>query len=112
LPLARIGELRDDPFAPIVLESLGAGKARIAFDETWAATAYASIPPKSIEGMLRSQGAAMIGARGGVAAGKSRPLAPIEGLLYILLLIPSLLRMILGRGSERSSRKAGLRLVA
>jgi hypothetical protein len=96
LPYARLGEARPDPFAAVALPARGEGERRLEFDEDWARAAYRSIPARSIEGMLASQGGAVTGISGAAGASVPEsppPLAPISGLLYILLLIPPLARI-------------------
>jgi hypothetical protein len=96
IPFSRLGEARPDPFAPASLPESGGAAARLEFGDEWARAAYRSIEGRSIEGMLASQGTAVVGWNS-TAAGSivriAQPLAPISGLLYILLLIPPLARI-------------------
>jgi hypothetical protein len=99
LPYVRLGEGRSDPFAAAHLPAPAGGVATaqgIEFSEGWAQAAYSSVPPLSIEGMLLRQGEPTIGRLRQGASRNGRPLAPIESLLYIFLLVPPIGRIILG----------------
>jgi len=112
IPYSRIGEARPDPFAGVSLPSSGGREARLAFDDDWARAAYRSLQARSIEGMLASQGAAVAVASGGRAGAATRnapPLAPMSGLLYILLLIPPLARIAASISFSRGTASRGLR---
>jgi trimeric autotransporter adhesin len=112
MPYARLGEARPDPFAAAALPARGEGGSRLEFGDEWARAAYRSIPARSIEGMLASQGGAVNG-RFGDAGTSARenpaPLAPIGGLLYILLLIPPLARIAASIPAFRGTPSRGLR---
>ncbi|MGA2545051.1 MAG: hypothetical protein ABSF43_00765 [Rectinemataceae bacterium] len=106
LPYVRVGEGRSDPFAPArlplphgspVASATTVAKVQgIDFSDDWARTTYASVPPLSVEGMLLCQGSATV-VRIGSGGGRSgRPLAPIEYLLYIFLLVPPLGKLLSG----------------
>jgi hypothetical protein len=110
LPFVPVGESRADPFA-IACLPLPDGKARTqSFDEGWARRAYESLPSLSVEGMLLVQGSATV-ARADVelAAPSERPLAPIECLLYIFLLVPPLARLFRGIPLARGALSGELR---
>jgi len=107
LPLERVGTFREDPFAPVSISRPEGTAESLRFDDTWARAAYRSIPAASVEGMLAAQGKAVVAEpRGG--GGSGRPLAPIDALLYIFLLIPPLGRIATGVATSRgpSSREA------
>jgi hypothetical protein len=130
-PYLRYGELRADPFAtvrllgPSVAEAknaeaiaaalpgkamnAGAQEAGAIFTDEWARAAYEDIPELSIEGMLLRQGFASVGALGSGGSAKGRPLAPIESLLYIILLVPPLGRILLGAPRARDVVSGELR---
>jgi hypothetical protein len=105
LPYVRLGEPRPDPFAPARLPapSPASPPMGMEFTEAWARETLSSVQPSSVEGMLLSQGAATVGrlSRGG--GGEGRPLAPIECLLYILLLVPPLGRIFIGAPVPRGA---------
>ena len=118
LPYMPVGEERPDPFQSLALPSRSANVKRLVFDDAWARSVYKSVPALSIEGMLLGQAQASVGQiMGTVSAityykktnnterpagqalgrsGKGGPLAPIECLLYIFLLIPPLGRLFVG----------------
>jgi hypothetical protein len=99
LPFIPVGESRADPFAPASLPLPGGSSQILTFDDKWAREVYASLPPLSVEGMLLAQGPATVGRSSGGLAGavrSSRPLALIECLLYIFLLVPPLARLFRG----------------
>lgn len=106
LPLERLGSTRSDPFASVTILSPGGKVATLDFDDTWARSTYRSIPPVSIEDMLAHQGRAVGAAPRG---GKGRPLAPIDALRYIVLLIPALgriaARLLASRGSSTNETR-------
>jgi hypothetical protein len=116
LPYVPIGEGRPDPFAAVSLPSPSGEGDRLVFDEEWAAFAYKSIPPLSIEGMLLEQDGATVGrskaaeppgailARAGGHARQGLPLAPIASLRYIFDLVPPP-----GRQLVRAYREARMR---
>jgi hypothetical protein len=118
LPFVPVGEDRADPFAPASLPQ-PEGKAVVkSFDEAWARKVYDSIPSPSIEAMLLDQGPATVGRAGGPLANVSgggdairagRPLAPIECLLYIFLLVPTLARLFGGLTLAKSPQSGELR---
>ena len=86
LPFIPLWESRVDPFAPIDLPSPDGRARTISFDDNWARRAYASLPAPSLEAMLIDQGGGTAARPGGEAAAVgTRPLAPIDWLLYILL---------------------------
>jgi hypothetical protein len=109
LPYLPVGEARPDPFAPLSLpEPTNMGR-ELKFDEAWARKSYAELPSLSVEAMLLSQGGATVARSqsGTLAAG--RPLAPIECLLYIFLLIPPIGRLIVGAPFRRGAVSGEIR---
>lgn len=100
LPLERLGGARDDPFAPVTVSRPGGAADSLRFDDEWARSAYRSIPEASVEGMLAAQVFA-VAAEPRSGSGSSRPLAPIDALLYIFLLIPPLGRIAAGLSVSR-----------
>jgi hypothetical protein len=107
-PLERVGQARKDPFASVEVSRPGGTAASLAFDDEWARAAYKTIPQASVEGMLVAQGTAVV-AEKRKAGGKGRPLAPIDALRYIFLLIPPLGRIAAGLSAARgpSSSETG-----
>jgi hypothetical protein len=111
LPYVPVGEGRPDPFAPVLLPMPSGPVANIVFDEVWAHSALKAIEPLSIEGMLLQQGEAVEGQRSpaGLLSGrgwKRRPLASIEWLLYIFLLVPPIGRLFAGIPSAKGTDAA------
>ena len=105
LPYERVGSPRLDPFGPVAVSRPGGEVVPLRFDEEWARSAYKSIPQASVEGMLLAQGGsvAAFSLSGPAGTGKGRPLAPIEVLRYIFLLIPPLGRIAAGLRAQRGS---------
>lgn len=109
LPYVAVGGDRSDPFAPASLPTRG-GKAREKrFDEAWASAAYASLEGLSVEGMLLEQGGATVARAGSSGGRRDTPLAPIECLLYIFLLIPPIGRLFAGAASSRGASSSEIR---
>jgi hypothetical protein len=109
LPYIALGGDRSDPFAPVSLPTRG-GKAReLRFDEAWASAAYSSLEGLSVEGMLLEQGGATVARAGSSGGRRERPLAPIESLLYIFLLIPPIGRLFAGAASSRGASSSEVR---
>ena len=75
----------------------GGDSAVLRFDDEWAREAYKRIDPASVEGMLAGR------------AGSRRPLAPIEVLRYIVLLVPTLGGIAAGVSASRSSTRGETR---
>ncbi len=115
LPYIRVGEARPDPFARVRMplpSDDGAGDPSsqgVEFDDDWARAAYKAVPSLSIEGMLLSQGRAIVGREASVEGRIERPLASIEVLLYIFLLIPLLGRILVGVPFARDVASGELR---
>jgi hypothetical protein len=108
LPYVRLGQERADPFASLSLPEGGDKSLDIRFDDLWAKKAYADLPYLSIESMLVAQGGATLGeTRPGITG--ARPLAPIECLLYIFLLIPPIGRLFVGVPSSRDVASGEIR---
>jgi hypothetical protein len=107
-PLERVGVARDDPFASVTVSRTGGAADSIRFDDEWARSAYKSIPAASVEGMLAAQGVAIV-AEPRNGSGSSRPLAPIDALLYIFLLIPPLGRIVASLPVSRGLSSSGTR---
>ncbi|HET7838596.1 MAG TPA: hypothetical protein VFL04_02465 [Rectinemataceae bacterium] len=112
LPLARLKEGRSDPFAQLSLGKGGATGPSIVFNESWRTSALRGIPPNSIEAMLLAQGGSVRGASLPWQPTGSGPLAPIEALLYIFLLVPPIRRIAAGAGAARSSPSGEIRQAA
>jgi len=116
LPFVPIGENRSDPFSSAGLP-LPDGKAQVlSFDDDWARKAYASLPVPSLEAMLLAQGPATVGRAGGSSAlvgappaRIGRPLAPIECLLYIFLLVLPAARLFKGIPKAKGALSGELR---
>ena len=96
LPFVRLGEDRPDPFAPITLPMPSGAAPGAAFTDDWARAAYNAVPSLSIEGMLLLQGSATASRTASGALQRVRPLASIDVLLYIFLLIPLCARLLVG----------------
>jgi hypothetical protein len=110
LPYIPMGEGRPDPFAAASLPLPGGKAKSLSFDDDWARQAYATLPSLSIEGMLLVQGSATTGRASVERQGPSgRPLAPIEGLLYIFLLVPPIARLVKGIPQARGVPSGELR---
>jgi len=112
IPYARLGEERADPFASLVLPSIEGPGPRVDFDDEWARAAYRGLNGASIETMLAAQGGAAIGALSRPSASPPRngpPLAPMGALLYILLLIPPLVRIAASKPTFRAASSRGVR---
>jgi hypothetical protein len=111
LPFARLGEIRPDPFASASLPTSNESAIApgVAFSNAWAREALAAVNPLSVEGMLLRQGTATVARLGSLGGGDSRPLAPIECLLYILLLVPPIGRILLGAPFARDAASRELR---
>jgi hypothetical protein len=112
LPYVPIGEGRPDPFAPANMPLPGGRSQILSFSGDWARQAYAALPRLSVEGMLVAQGAATVGRAGGAPAApvrNRRPLAPIEWLLYIFLLVPPIARLLRGVAPARGVLSGELR---
>lgn len=100
LPLS---ESRPDPFAPISLPSPGGRVAySLSFDEAWAWRAYRAAPSRGVESLLLSERHFVRAAVLPLGSFKAQPLAPKEGLLYIILLAPPLLSLVFGKKMRRS----------
>ena len=115
LPYLRVGEARPDPFARVRMplpSDDGAGdpgSQGVEFDDDWARAAYKAVPSLSIEGMLLLQGRAIAGREASVEGRIGRPLASIDVLLYIFLLIPLLGRILVGVPFARDVASGELR---
>jgi hypothetical protein len=119
LPYCRIGEGRPDPFAPVRFPAPSreksvdtipiAGFQGIDFSDEWARAAYASVPSLSVEGMLLHQSSAMLVRMGADVERSGRPLAPIEYLLYIFLLVPPIGRLFFSVPYARNATSGELR---
>jgi hypothetical protein len=109
LPYLPAGSSRADPFSLLNLPKDSGQTLVIRFDEDWAKKAYADIPALSIENMLLSQGETTVGRVQSGASGGGRPLAPIECLLYIFLLVPPIGRLYVGVSSSRGAASGELR---
>jgi hypothetical protein len=109
LPYVRLGQERADPFASLSLPEGVDKSLDIRFDDDWAKKAYAALPALSIESMLVAQGEATLGESRPGLAGGARPLAPIECLLYIFLLIPPIGRLFAGVPSSRDAASGEIR---
>jgi len=103
LPLERVGDRRPEPFEPVAVARPGGEELALRFDEDWVRAAYRSLPPLSVEGMLAAQEGSVAAFSRAGGAGKGRPLASIEVLRYILLLIPPLGRIAAGLWAARGS---------
>jgi hypothetical protein len=109
LPLERVGAERVNAFESVSISRPGGDEDNmIVFDDAWARNAYRKIPGDSIEGMLAAQGMAVRAVRSG-SSGNERPLAPIQVLRYILLLIPPLCGIAAGYRVSRGSTASGTR---
>jgi hypothetical protein len=115
IPYIRVGEGRKNVFEAVTLPTRDGNETRIVFDDAWARSAYRSIEAVSIEKMLTTQGRAVTGKKSAMshvdstAVQKSSPLAPIHALLYILLMIPPLLRIAALRSISRAVSSRGIR---
>lgn len=115
IPYSRIGEERKNVFETVTLPTRDGNDTRIVFDDAWARSVYRSIEAVSIEKMLAVQGRAVTGKKAGMsqvdfkAAQNSSPLAPIHTLLYILLMVPPLLRIAALRSISRAVSSRGIR---
>jgi hypothetical protein len=115
LPYEKMGEIRSDPFAsaslPVSPSAATTGKdgGGIEFSDGWARASLASLSPLSIEGMLLRQGPSTVGRIEGGASSKGEPLAPIDSLLYIFLLVPPVGRMLLSPPKARRAAPGELR---
>jgi hypothetical protein len=109
LPLRVLNETQIDPFASVSLpEPKGMGPS-MSFDDAWAARAYRSIPSGSIESMLIRQGKAVVVKPRSLPNGEGRPLAPIDAILYIILIIIPLRRIVGVMPAMRDSSTRELR---
>jgi hypothetical protein len=115
LPYERVGEARDDAFAPVSMPLPGETSAAVpgdggkTFGGTWVRASLASVPPLSVEGMLMRQGQDVVGKVSAGGAGKGGPLAPIDSLLYIILLVPPIGRMLVGLPKAKGAARGELR---
>jgi hypothetical protein len=109
MPLLRLGEPREKPFASVLLPGAEGQAHKLDFNEEWARAAYGNIPAASIENMVLSQGMAVAAVSGRWVPGGNPPLAPIMALLYIFLLVPPLWRIIAGLPAARNSPSGKLR---
>lgn len=109
LPYARVGQERVDPFASLSLPEGVDKSLDIRFDDDWAKKVYADLPDGSIERMLVAQGGATLGETSHEIGAGARPLAPIEYLLYIFLLIPPIGRLFAGAPSSRDAASGEIR---
>ena len=109
LPLLVLGERRDDPFAAVKLPRPQGDATVLSFGDAWARTAYRSIPPASVEGLLSAQVRAVQAQLRAAPSERGRPLAPIEVILYIILLIPPLRRIIAVIPAPRSAVRPAVR---
>jgi hypothetical protein len=112
IPLARLKEKRPDPFTPVQVAGKATSNASLSFDESWRTSVLRTIPAASMEGMLLSQGREVRGVFRAWIPIKTGPLAPIEGLLYIFLLVPPLRRIVAGASAVRSSTTSQIRQAA
>jgi len=102
--LAPFGSPAGDPFAAQGVPLPGGGvAAELRFTAAWARQAYRDLPATGIEGLLRSRGGFVRGEVRPFAPETSRPLAPREGLLYIILLAPPLYGAFAGLPRARKS---------
>ena len=100
LPLS---EPRPDTFSPISIPSPGGRVAfSRSFDDAWARGAYRAAPSKGVESLLLSERRFVRAAILPLGSFKAQPLAPKEGLLYIILLAPPLLSLVFGKKMRRS----------
>ena len=109
LPYTRLGQERADPFASLSLPEGVDRSLDLRFDDDWAKKAYATLPDLSIESMLIAQGGATVGMTISGLSGGVRPLAPIECLLYIFLLIPPIGRLFVGAPFSRDATSGEIR---
>lgn len=101
---APLSEPRPDPFAPLSVPSPGGREAfSKRFDSAWARAAYGAAPSRGVESLLLSEGRFVRAASLPLGAFKAQPLAPEEGLLYIILLAPPLLSLWFGKRMRSSS---------
>ncbi len=85
-----------EPFASIAVPMPGqSGKIVKVFDKAWSTNAWRSLPPGGIEGLLLSSRAFSRARLLSFDAAYNRPLAPLQALLYIILLAPPLLGVFL-----------------
>lgn len=114
LPYVRVGEARPDAFAPALMPMPPGGSNApeksqgVEFSDDWARAVYRAVPALSIEGMLLAQGTATVG-REAPSFGGDRPLAPIDLLLYIFLLVPLCGRLLVGVPFARDAASGELR---
>ena len=115
LPYERVGEPRDDAFAPAPMPMPADASAEVPgdggkdFGEAWARASLASVPPLSLEGMLMRQGQDVVGKTSAGGPRKGGPLAPIDSLLYIILLVPPVGRMLVGLPKAKGAARGELR---
>lgn len=92
-----------DPFAPLYIPSPGGREAfSQSFDEAWARGAYRAAPSRGVESLLLSEGRFVRAEVLPLGSFKAQPLAPQEGLLYIILVAPPLFSLWLGKKMRRS----------
>jgi hypothetical protein len=72
-----------------------------SYDEAWAAAAYRSMSATGIERLWLGAGRPIGGRMQAFAASSDGPLAPIEALLYIILMIPPCIGVLLLHGGLR-----------
>ncbi|MBL8967541.1 MAG: hypothetical protein JNG85_11045 [Spirochaetaceae bacterium] len=102
--LAPFGSSGGDPFAAQGVPLPGGGAAaELRFTAAWARQAYRELPAFGVESLLRSRGTFVRGEVRPFAPETSRPLAPREGLLYIILLAPPLYGAFAGLPRARKS---------
>jgi hypothetical protein len=100
LPLS---ESRPDPFASLSIPSLGGREAfSKSFDEAWARGAYRAAPSKGVESLLLSEQRFVRAEVLPLGSFRAQPLAPQEGLLYIILMAPPLFSLWFGKKMRRS----------
>jgi hypothetical protein len=93
LPLDRDGA--DKPFADLAIPASEASReVRRSFGPAWAAASYRAMHRGGIESLLSSGRSFLRAELAPYEPKKSEPLAPIEPLLYIILLAPSLAGII------------------
>ena len=109
IALRVLGSPQGGPFAEVSLPTPSGPSHELVFDDGWARSTYRALPSSSLESMLAGQGRPVRAELRALPPSQGRPLAPMEIILYIILLIPPFRRIIAVLPALRDSSTRELR---